>query len=94
MTDLLDTDFVPHSEDDRKRIRDAVQEASGLKQIQKDKADQIKDIVDFIYSEWAIPKKLVRQLITTFHKQNYPETTTEAAMFEVLYENVIGSDNT
>ena len=94
MTELLDTDFVPHSEDDRKRIKDAVLEASGLKQIQEDKADQIKDIVDFIHTEWAIPKKLIRQMITTFHKNNYPETTTDAAMFEVLYENVIGSDST
>lgn len=93
MTELLDTDFVPSSEDDRKRIKTAIEEASGLKQIQKDKADQIKDIVDFIHDEWSIPKKLIRQMINTFHKNNYPETTTESAMFEVLYENVMGSDN-
>ena len=94
MTKLLDTNFVPSNPADREKIKSCIIDASGLRQIQKDKADQIKDIVDFLFTEYAIPKKLIRQMITTYHKDNYPEQTTESAMFEVLYENVLGVQDT
>lgn len=84
----IDTSFVPTDPEDKKRIKDAIIEASGLKQIQKDKTDQIKDIVDFIHSEYGIPKKIIRKMIVTFHKQTYIEETTQSTIFEVLYENV------
>lgn len=89
MTELLDTTFIPSSPDDRKKIKDAIIEASGLKQMQKDKGDQIKDIIDYVHSEYHIPKKLIRQTINTFWKQDYAEATRESAMFELFFENVV-----
>ena len=94
MTDLLDTDFVPSDPVERKRLKDAIINASGLMQMQKDKADQVKDAITYMHEEWGISKKIARQLVTTFHKDNYPETTTESAMFEVIYETVMELDNT
>lgn len=88
MSELLNTDFLPSDPADRKRIQDAVEEASGLKQIQKDKADQIKDIIDFLYDEFSIPKKISRQMVNTFHKDNYSDVSREHTVFEVTYETI------
>jgi uncharacterized protein (UPF0335 family) len=88
MTDLLDTDFVPSDPAIRKQVRDAIFEAAGLKQIQKDKGDQIKDIVDMLYDDHGIPKKTSRKAIMIAFKDNYQETTVENSMLEVFVENV------
>ena len=92
MTEIIDAEnYIPSSPDDRKKIKEAIIEASGLKQRQKDLSDQIKDIVDFIH-DFGVPKKVARSMINTYHKNNYNEVTVEAALFEVAYENIIGSN--
>jgi hypothetical protein len=88
MAELLDTDFLPSSEDDRKRVRDAVIEACGLKQIVKDKNEQIKDVVDYLHSEFEIPKKIGRQMINTHFKDNYIDVSRTNTVFEVVYETL------
>ena len=88
MSELLDNNFLPSSPDDRKKIKDAIIEASGLMQVTKDKRDQIKDIVDYI-NGFGVPKKTARKMIVTFHKNNYAEVTQEATVFEVAFENIM-----
>ena len=88
MTDILDTNFVPSDPADRKKVRDAIYDAAGLKQIQKDKAAQVKDIVDYLHATYDIPKKTSRKAIMVTFKDNYNETTVENTMLEVFVENV------
>lgn len=89
MTEILDnTDFVPSDPAIRKQVKDAILEAAGLKRLQQDKADQIKDIVDMLYDDHGIPKKTSRKAIMIVHKDNYAETTVENTMLEVFMENV------
>lgn len=88
MAELLDTDFLPQTEDGRKKVRDAVIEACGLKQIVKDKNDQIKDIIDYMHSEHNIPKKIARQMINTHFKDNYLDVSRDHTVFEVAYETL------
>lgn len=95
MTNNTDLNFtVPSNSVDRKKIKDALNEACGLKQMISDKQGQIKDIVDYIYTDYQIPKKTVRKMINTRFKHNYPEVSAESALFEVAYETIMGeSDN-
>lgn len=92
MTELLDTNFIPSSPDDRKRIKDAILMGSGLMQIIHDKRLEIKDIVDTI-ADLGVPKKVARKMITTHFKDNYQEVTTEASVFEVAFENIMEAGN-
>lgn len=91
MVDIIDTDFLQLSADDRKKVKDAIDEACGLKRIQQDKTEQIKDIIEYI-SEYGIPKKLARQAINIRFKDNYMETTTEASHLELFYETVFDTN--
>lgn len=92
MTDILDEDFVQLNPDDRKRVREAIDEACGLKRLQQDKAEQVKDCVEAI-SGYGIPKKLARALINTRFADNYVEKTAEASHFELYYETVFDTSD-
>jgi len=93
MAELLDTDFLPSTEDGRKKVRDAVEEACGLKQIVKDKNEQIKDVIDYLNSEFEIPKKIARQMINTRFKDNYLNVSRENTVFEVVFETIYPSED-
>jgi hypothetical protein len=93
MSELLDTSSVTFNADERKRIRDAINEAAGLKQIQKDKADQIKDIVDMLSKTYNLNKRDIRWAITTRFKDNYLEESADFAKREYLYEGIVEPDD-
>jgi hypothetical protein len=93
MAELLDTDFLPQTDDGRKKVRDAVDEACGLKQIVKDKNEQIKDVIDYMHSEFDIPKKIARQMINTRFKDNYLEVSRDHTVLEVVYETIFQTED-
>jgi hypothetical protein len=86
MSELLDTNFIPQDEHDRKRLKDAILEACGLKQIQKDKADQIKDISDFVKDEFGMPKKVFTSLCNIRFNNAYIEYTANSSAVETAHE--------
>ena len=75
---------------DRKKIKDAMQEASNsLLRIDAEK-DLIKNIVTDLYDQFKIPKKTLSKMIKVYHKNNFQEEVAEADEFETLYETITG----
>lgn len=88
MTEVIDSEFLHLNEDQRKKVRDALEEAAGLMQMIKDKRDQIKDIIDYAHDESGITKKTLRQTATVRHKNNYLEAAAAASELELVYETL------
>lgn len=88
---MTNIDFTQLNAVDRKKVKEAIEEGAGLMRIQKDKGEQIKDIIDMM-TEFGISKKLGRQAITIHHKDNYAETTQANAVLELLMETVFDTN--
>jgi hypothetical protein len=76
-------------EDDKKKIKGALQEASNsLTRIDAER-DLVKNILNDTSKNFQIPKKTVKKLINVYHKQNFSEEVATHEEFESLYETVI-----
>ena len=74
--------------EDKKKIKDAMQEASNsLLRIDAER-DHIKHIAEDIHDNYKIPKKTISKMIRVYHKQNFQEEVAEHEEFEVLYQNI------
>jgi hypothetical protein len=93
MTEILDTYFIPQDVNDRKRLKDAIEEASGLKQLAKDKADQIKDISDFVKDEFGMPKTVFRELLKIRFTGKYDEYAANSSAVETAHELLFPNDS-
>lgn len=75
-------------EEDKKKIKGALQEASNsLTRIDAER-DLIKNIITDTGKNFQIPKKTVKKLINVYHKQNFSEEVASHEEFENLYETV------
>jgi len=80
--------IVPSSPEDRKKIRNALQEISNsLTRIEAER-DMIKDILQNVEDNFELPKKYTRKIAKIYHKQNFTEVKEEASDLETLYETV------
>jgi hypothetical protein len=76
-------------EEDKKKIKGALQEASNsLTRIDAER-DLVKNIINDTSKNFQIPKKTVKKLINVYHKQNFSEEVATHEEFESLYETVI-----
>jgi hypothetical protein len=74
---------------DRKKIRDALQEASNSMTRIESERDLIKDIAKEMSDNYQLSKKHVRKMIRVFHKQNFSEELADSEEFAQLYEEVV-----
>jgi hypothetical protein len=75
-------------EEDKKKIKGALQEASNsLTRIDAER-DLVKNIINDTSKNFQIPKKTVKKLINVYHKQNFSEEVATHEEFESLYEIV------
>jgi hypothetical protein len=80
-------------DEDKKQIRNAVQEASNsLLRIDAEK-DLMKNIVDGLHDTYQIPKKTISKIIKVYHKQNFTEEVALNEEFEDLYQSVTGTQS-
>ena len=78
-------------EEDKKKIKGALQEASNsLTRIDAER-DLVKNIMNDTSKNFQIPKKTVKKLIHVYHKQNFSEEVATHEEFESLYETVTKS---
>lgn len=76
------------SPDDKKKIFGAIREISNsLTRIEAER-DLIKDIVKDVSDNYQIPRKTVKKIATTYHKQNMTQVEQEHEEFVELYEDV------
>lgn len=78
---------------DRKKIRDALQEASNSMTRISAERDLIKDIAKDLADQYQLSKKVVNKMIRVYHKQNFSEEVAAQDEFETLYEEVTTAQN-
>lgn len=76
------------SEEDRKKLRGAIQEISASMTRTEAERDLIKEIVKEMSDQFQIPKKTIKKIAVTFHKQNLTQEVADHEDFVDLYETV------
>jgi Zn-dependent M32 family carboxypeptidase len=76
------------SPEDRKKIKDAVQEISNSMLRMEAERDLIKEIVKDVSDNHQIPRKIVAKIAKTFHKQNLTQEIADHEDFVEVYETV------
>lgn len=80
--------MIVSSPEDKKKIFGAIREVSNsLTRIEAER-DLIKDIVKDVSDSYNIPRKTVKKIATTFHKQNMTQVELEHEEFVELYDDV------
>jgi len=85
----VDTNVIPSSPQDQKRLGDMIQEMSLALQAIDDKRNFINDVAKAIEDEFQLKAKHSRKLAATVHKHNYAEVEAEMDLFQSLYEILI-----
>lgn len=79
---------LPSSPEDRKRIKNAIDEMSkSMTRIEAER-DLIKETVKTICDDFELPKKAFRKMARTYHKQNFQDEQLAHEEFETLYEEL------
>jgi len=81
----VNTLYGSFDENQLKSIRDALSEISNEMTIIDSHKEAIKDVIDALYDNFKIPKKVLRRMAKTHHKQSFQEEVTEDNEFEALY---------
>jgi DNA repair ATPase RecN len=80
--------IVPSSPEDKKKIRQALQEISDSLTRMEAERDLIKDILQTVEDNYKIKKKYTRRLAKVYHKQNFNQVQQDQQDLETLYESV------
>lgn len=80
---------VPSDPAIRKKIRDAVAEASAVQQMIDDKKETLKDISKAAKDNLEVPPRTFKRMVKAFHKQNYTDVVHEDEVFQTFYESVM-----
>lgn len=80
---------VPADPELRRKIRDAVAEASNLMTMLEACREKLKEHKKAACDELEVPKKIFNKMVKAYHKQDYPITQQENEVFELFYENVM-----
>ena len=80
--------IVPSSPEDKKKIRQALQEISDSLTRMEAERDLIKDILQTVEDNYKIKKKYTRRLAKVYHKQNFNQVQQDQQNLETLYESV------
>lgn len=82
------TIVIPTSPADRQKIRDAMTEISKSMTRMEAERDLIKEAVKDVCTNYQLPNRAFRKLVSVFHKQNFNEETAAFEDFEALYETL------
>lgn len=79
---------LPSNPADRKKIKQQLHLITAQMQLIGDGRSAVKDIIDLLFDEYKIPKKVIRKLAKTMYDSNYVEVSAENTQFEVIYETL------
>jgi len=74
----------------QKAIRATLGEISGYMTQIEAYRDSIKEAIKNKSEEYQIPKKILRKMATTYHKQNFEKELESMEEFQEVYESVMG----
>jgi len=84
----VNTLFGSYDEDDLKKLKGYIDEVV-LHMLRNDGNNQaIKDIVDIAHDELKIPKKILKRMAKTQHKNSFQTDVAESKEFEALFESI------
>ncbi len=76
------------SPEDKKKLKDAIQEISNSMTRMEAERDLIKEIIKDQSDQFQIPKKILAKIAKTYHKQNLTQEVEDHEDFVELYEEV------
>jgi hypothetical protein len=77
------------SPEDRKKLKDAIQEISNSLVRTEAERDLIREIIKEQSTNLQIPKKIIAKIAKTYHKQNLTQEVEDHEDFVDLYETVV-----
>lgn len=80
--------FGNFSEEELTKLKKGVREISDVMTMMDSQRDTLKSIIDELYDEIKIPKKIIRKVAKAYHKQNFSEQVVENEEFELFYEGI------
>jgi len=80
--------IIPSSEEDRKKIRGAMEEISNSYTRVEAERDFVKDAINALADEVDIPKNILRKMARIYHKQNMQDVVSEVEDIEALMESI------
>jgi len=81
------------SDDAKKRIIGAMTEMSGSMLRVEAEKDLQKTIINDLFEELKIPKKVLGKMARVYHKQNFAEEKATHQEFEELYHIITGTND-
>jgi hypothetical protein len=88
----IETAFGTLDNDQLTSLRSGVKEISvHLSRIDGEK-EQVKDIVNNLFDELKIPKKIINRIAKVYHKNSFSEVVVEDNEFQSIYSTVVDSD--
>jgi hypothetical protein len=85
--------MMPSNPADLKKIDASLQIISDSKTRIEAEQEHIKEVVESIYEDFQLPKKLIRQLAKVWHMRNYAEEVTQQEDFQEAYEALTAVNN-
>nr|QMP83372.1 MAG: hypothetical protein [Caudoviricetes sp.] len=89
MSTTIVSAFGTFTESELDTLKKGLREMSDVMTMQEAQRDTMKELINHLYEELKIPKKLIRKMATTYHKRNYSEVIAEQEEFEALYEGIV-----
>jgi len=85
--------IVPSSPEDKKKIRQAMDEISNSMTRMESEREHISEIKKKLKEDFQLPPKVINRMAKVHHKRNFTEEQASNEDFEILYETVNGLDN-
>lgn len=89
MSKTVISNFGTFTDKELETLKKGVKELSDVYTMQEAQRETVKSIIDEIYEELKLPKKLIRKIAKTYHKQNYAEVVAENQEFELFVEGIV-----
>jgi hypothetical protein len=83
------TVFGDLNEADLKALKSSMKEMSDSMTRMAGERNFIKDEIDALFEKYNIPKKLIRRIAKTYHKQSFQEEVSDDNEFEAIYTGII-----
>lgn len=80
--------ILPSTDEDKKRIRGAMEEISNSYTRVEAERDFVKDAINSLSEDVGIPKNILRKMARIFHKQNMADVVSEVEDIEALMESI------
>lgn len=93
MSKTVASTFGTFTEEELKILKNGMKELSDVFTMQESQREVVKEIINSVYEELKIPKKIIRKLAKTYHKSNFSEVVADNEEFELLYEGVVENKN-